>query len=129
MCIVEDSPRIGLISYKTLELLCHSVSLSSKNILSTIKRTKYLEMLLDLLFRHENSNITHTLIERTFLHLFVNEKKFYEEYKYYIFCGMNIIAKTAGRIVNEKFQQVRSKGYFGHLMRIIKIYSTIQTTD
>lgn len=42
---------------------------------------------------------------------------------------MNIIARTAGRISNEKFQQLKGKGYFGHLMRIIKIYSSIQTTD
>ena len=49
------------------------------------------------------------LIERTFLHLFVNEKKFYDEYKYYSFCGMNIITRTAGRISNEKFQQLSYK--------------------
>lgn len=69
------------------------------------------------------------LIERTFLHLFVNEKRFYDEYKHYSFCGMNIIARTAGRIAGEKFQQLKSRGYFGHLMRIIKIYSSIQTTN
>lgn len=69
------------------------------------------------------------LIERTFLHLFVNEKKFYDDYKHYCFCGMNIIARTAGRISHDKFQQLKGKGFFGHLMRIIKIYSSIQTTD
>lgn len=76
--VLDHASKINLVQYKTLELLCHSVSLSSNSILSAIKRTKYLELLLELLFRHENSNITHMLIERTFLHLFVNEKKFYD---------------------------------------------------
>lgn len=64
--------KLGLLHYKVLELLCHSVSLSSMMVLQAIKRAKYLEMLLELLFKHENCNIAHTLIERTYLHLFVN---------------------------------------------------------
>lgn len=40
--MLDQAQRVNLLAYKTLELLCHSVSLSSHSILSAIKRTKYL---------------------------------------------------------------------------------------
>lgn len=59
--------------------------------------------------------------------------------KHYIFCEVKIIDITAGRYLNQfqNDEQVvasmgcgfRRKGYFGHLMKIMKIYSGIQTTD
>lgn len=62
-----------------------------------------------------------------------------EEIKHYIFCEAKIIDITAGRYLSQ-FQNdeqiavsmgrtYRRKGYFGHLMKIMKIYSGIQTTD
>lgn len=42
---------------------------------------------------------------------------------------MNIIKRTVSGIVGEKFEVLKSKPFFGHLMRIIKIYSNIQTTN
>ena len=42
---------------------------------------------------------------------------------------MNIIKKTVSGIVGEKFEVLKAKPFFGHLMRIIKIYSNIQTTN
>lgn len=44
--VLDHATKINLLQYKTLELLCHSVSLSSNSILAAIKRTKYLELLL-----------------------------------------------------------------------------------
>ena len=42
---------------------------------------------------------------------------------------MNIIKSTVSSVIGEKFEVLKSKPYFGHLMRIIKIYSNIQTTN
>ena len=115
--------------FKILEVLCHSISLSSNLLMATIKKNKFFESLLDMLFKHEECNIAHTLIERAFLHIFVSEKMYYEEHKLYLFCEMNIIKRTVSGIVGEKFEVLKSKPFFGHLMRIIKIYSNIQTTN
>jgi hypothetical protein len=62
-----------------------------------------------------------------------------EELKNYIFCEAKIIDITAGRYLSNfpNDEQIavsmgttyRRKGFFGHLMKIMKIYSGIQTTD
>lgn len=79
------------------------------------------------------------MLEKLFLLIFRTERIINEEIKHYIFCEAKIIDITAGRYLSQ-FQNdeqiaasmgcaYRRKGYFGHLMKIMKIYSGIQTTD
>ncbi len=71
--------------------------------------------------------------------IFRTERHINEEIKHFIFCELKIIDLTAGRYLTlfQNDEQIaasmannfRRKGYFGHLMKIMKIYSGIQTTD
>lgn len=74
------------------------------------------------------------LIEKSFYHVFISERKIYEEYKKHLFCELDIIDITVNKMLKlfkeEAFlDQAKSKAYFGHFMRILKIYSGIQPTD
>jgi hypothetical protein len=73
------------------------------------------------------------LIEKSFLHVFISERKIYEQYKKHLFCEIDIIDLTANRVLGQYedskvFETLKRKTYFGHFMRILKIYSGIQTT-
>ena len=51
-----------------------------------------------------------------------------------MFCEIDIIDLTAGKVMSmydegKLFEMMRKKMYFGHFMRILKIYSGIQTTE
>jgi hypothetical protein len=110
------------------------ISISSQKVLSSVKETKFFECLIALLFRFPECNILHMLIEKSFLHIFISDRAIYEQYKKYLFCEMDIIEITANKFLSmfpgEKEQSsAKKKGYFGHFMRILKIYSGIQTTD
>jgi len=66
--------------------------------------------------------------------VFISERKIYDEYKRYLFCKLDIIDLTVNRISKmfqeDKFMEEASKkGYFGHFMRILKIYSGLEQTD
>lgn len=68
------------------------------------------------------------------MHIFTTEKNIYERYKEYLFCEISIIDLTAKRVLEafpegDALERVRAKGYFGNLMKIIKIYSSISTTN
>lgn len=87
-----------------------------------------------LLFTHEKNNILHMLIEKSFLHLFISDRKIYGLYKKHLFCELDIIDCTAGAFMKmfsteQMFKKALKKPYFGHFMRILKIYSGIQTLD
>lgn len=74
------------------------------------------------------------LIEKSFLHVFISERKIYDKYKKHLFCEVDIIQLTAGKVISlyedtKIFEILRTKKYFGHFMRILKIYSGIQTTE
>lgn len=74
------------------------------------------------------------LIEKSFYHVFISERKIYEDYKRHLFCELDIIESTANRMLRlfpqENFLKAASKKpYFGHFMRILRIYSGIKPTD
>jgi hypothetical protein len=74
------------------------------------------------------------LIEKSFLHVFISERKVYEQYKRHLFCEIDIIELTANRVLSQYeegkiFEGLKKKKCFGHFMRILKIYSGIQTTE
>jgi hypothetical protein len=51
-----------------------------------------------------------------------------------LFCELDIIDATVNRILRlfpeqNLLAQLKKKAYFGHFMRILKIYSGIQPTD
>jgi hypothetical protein len=86
------------------------------------------------MFTHERNNILHVLVEKSFLHIFISERKIYQQYKKHLFCEIDIIDGTAGYFlrlfpIDRLFEEGRKKLYFGHFMRILKIYSGIQTED
>jgi hypothetical protein len=39
------------------------------------------------------------LIEKSFYHIFISERKIYEEYKKHLFCDLDIIDLTANRVL------------------------------
>lgn len=117
-----------------IQVLCHCISISSIRIFKKICETKFFICLINLLFRHEQNNILHMLIEKSFYHVFISERKIYQEYKRHLFCEVDIIDITVNRMLKnfreQKFlDEAKSKSYFGHFMRILKIYSGIQPTD
>lgn len=96
--------------------------------------TRFFGVLVGLLFKHEQNNILHMLIEKSFYHIFISERKIYEEYKKHLFCDLDIIELTVGRALRlfpeeHFYDNIKRKAYFGHFMRILKIYSGIQPTD
>ena len=110
------------------------MALSSLAIFNTLKESHFYQTLIDLFFKHENCSILHKLIERSFLHIFEASKKIYDVYKRHLFCEVSIIELTGKRVIDtfssqDSFKVMKRKGYFGLLIRIIKIYSGIQTLD
>jgi hypothetical protein len=83
---IMKAPLITLYEYKLLEVLCHCISISSEELFKTIKDTKFFSCLITLLFKHEENNILHMLIEKSFLHVFISERKIYDQYKKHLFC-------------------------------------------
>jgi hypothetical protein len=86
------------------------------------------------MFIHEKNNILHVLVEKSFLHIFISDRKIYSNYKKHLFCEIDIIDSTAGFFmrqfpIEKLFEEGKKKSYFGHFMRILKIYSGIQTED
>lgn len=115
-------------------MLCHCISISSHKILRRICESRFFGCLIALLFKHEQNNILHMLIEKSFYHVFISERRIYEDYKRHLFCDLDIIDATVSRILrlfkeDNFLQQAQAKPYFGHFMRILKIYSGIQPTD
>lgn len=131
---IMRSGNMDLYLYRLLEILCHCISISSGKILESIKKSKFFGCLIELMFRHENNNILHMLIEKSFLHIFISDRRIYQEYKKHLFCELDVIEMTAGAFermfsIDKIFQEGRKKPYFGHFIRILKIYSGIQTTQ
>lgn len=126
--------KMDLYHYKLLEMLCHCISIASTRILNRICEVQFFGCLIELLFKHENNNILHMLVEKSFYHIFISERKIYEDYKHHLFCDLDIIEATAARVLkafpeNNFLAEVKKKPYVGHFMRILKIYSGIQPTD
>ena len=74
------------------------------------------------------------LIEKSFYHIFISERQIYDEYKKHLFCDLDIIDITVSRMLrmfpeDNFLNMAKKKPYFGHFMRILKIYSGIQPTD
>lgn len=77
------------------------------------------------------------MVEKVFYQMFNSERSVFEEYKKYLFCQANLIEITVGNYLAKikdlgQFKaNINSlhEGYFAYLMRIIKIYSKIQTND
>lgn len=131
---IMNSSKMDLYHYRLLEVLCHCISISSMRIFRRICEVKFFGVLIELLFKHEQVNILHMLVEKSFYHVFISERKIYEEYKKHLFCDLDIIELTASRILRlfpeQGFLSAASKKpYFGHFMRILRIYSGIKPTD
>ena len=121
--------RVTLIDFRILQLLCHSISISSVQIFKVVKKSGFLATLINLLFRLPNANIVHNLIEKVIVHIFKSEKSIYEYYKEHLFHELDIIKMTTVGVINEEFKVLQKKGYLRHLVRIIKIYSQIETNN
>lgn len=96
--------------------------------------SRFFGCLIALLFKHEQNNILHMLIEKSFYHVFISERSIYDDYKRHLFCDLDIIDATVSRVLrlfreDNFLAQAKAKPYFGHFMRILKIYSGIQPTD
>ena len=83
---VMACPRMDIYHFKLLEVLCHCISIASARIFRRIYEVKFFGSLISLLFKHENCNILHMLVERSFYHIFISERKIYEDYKHHLFC-------------------------------------------
>lgn len=63
----------------------------------------------------------------------MTDKKIYENYKKYLFCEISVIDLTVSKILSlypdGELEQAMKKPYFGIFMKIVKIYSGIETTD
>lgn len=123
---LRNAQCFSLQMFKKLELLCHCISLNSPSVFAAVRKVNFFGLLLDLMYKFPDANIMHNLIEKTLLHIFSNEKSLYENYKQHLFCEIDIIGRTANVVIN---REKRFLGYYGHLMRIIKIYSSIQTIN
>lgn len=103
----------------------------------TVKRVKYIELLISLLFKLPSLSIVHKMVEKVFFLVFNSDKGVFEEYRKYLFCQANLIEITVGNYVGRigdlhQFRLAIStshEGFFAYLMRIVKIYSKIQTND
>lgn len=131
---ITSSAKMDLYHYRLLEVLCHCISIASTRIFKRICEVRFFGALIDLIFKHENCNILHMLVEKSFYHVFISERKIYEEYKKHLFCELDIIDLTANRILRlfpeQNFLALASKKpYFGHFMRILRIYSGIKPTE
>lgn len=68
----------------------------------------------------------HCLIEKTMMHIFINEKSIFEEYREHLFCEVDIIGRTLPVVAKPEASKM---SFHGHLMKIIKIYSSIKTVN
>ncbi len=105
-------------------------------IFNAVKESSLIPILIDLLFRFEDCNILHKLIEGLFQELFLVQNSIYDLYKEYLFCTVSIIDLTAIRLYKlfpeaDGYEKAKKKGYFGPLIQIINKYSRImaQTTN
>jgi len=96
---VRKEKTISLYSFNVLEVLCHCITLSSNKILIKVKESDLFPTLIELMFRNEQNNILHKLIERTLSHIFITDKNIYEKYKEYLFIEISIIDLTAKRLL------------------------------
>ena len=69
---IMSAPRMDLYHFRMLEVLCHCISIASNSILRRICEVRFFGNLIDLLFRHEQCNILHMLIEKSFYHVFIS---------------------------------------------------------
>ena len=93
---IMRAPSMNLYLYRLLEILCHCISISSLKIFDCIKKANFFGCLINLMFKHENNNILHMLIEKSFLHVFISDRKIYLDYKKHLFCEIDVIEITAG---------------------------------
>ena len=110
-----------------VSVLCQSTFLNNRKVFETVRSSQFFPKLLQLFFENPASNILHNLINKTIEHVFSDEKLIYEDYKEHLFCEVDIIQLTIPKIHNETLASMRDKHWFGHLVRIIKNYSKIQT--
>ena len=131
---VKNSNKITLYQYKLTEVLCHCMTLSSQQMMTVIKESELFPVMIDIMFRDGNCNIFHNLLERAIRHIIVTDKKIFDKYRRYLFCEISIMDLTIRRLSemfpnDENLLQVRKTPYFGILMSIVKVYSTITTSD
>ena len=96
---VMGCQKIDLYHYRLLEVFCHCISIASMRIFRAICDCGFFASLVELLFRHSANNVLHMLIEKSFYHVFISERKIYEEYKRHLFCEVDIIKATVSRIL------------------------------
>lgn len=59
----------------------------------------FFQLLGTLLFRHEQLNILHMLIKKSFTHIFTNDRPIYHEYRRHLFQEADLLEMLAGRPV------------------------------
>ena len=75
---ILNVPRIDLYHYRLLEVLCHCISIASMRIFKAICDCGFFAGLVELLFKHAQNSVLHMLIEKSFYHVFISERKIYE---------------------------------------------------
>lgn len=108
--------------FKVLELLCHCVTLSSPNVFRAVQKVNFFSVLLDLMAKFEQANILHGLIEKLFAIIFKTDRSIGEAYKVHLFCELDIILRSIQMIGGQQASH-HKKGFFGHMFKIVKIYS------
>jgi hypothetical protein len=117
---------------RLIEIFMPAIELSSFKISQIVRDSKFLENLLSLMFKWPNLSIVHKQVERAFCAVFCSERRVCEVYRKYLFCEASIIEKTAGECLNRVESigdQSLKLGWFSYLMKIVKVYSKIQTND
>ena len=82
-----------------------------------------------MIFHNENVNILHTLISKLTEVVFSQERAIYDQYQEHLFCEVDIISLTILPIQKDTMKTAITKNHFGHLIKIIKNYSKIQTNN
>ncbi len=83
---LNDCKVFTVYEAKLVELINASLALNSHKIFNCVKNCKYLETLIDLMFKFEYCNIFGMMLEKLFLMIFRTERLINEEIKHFIFC-------------------------------------------
>lgn len=76
--IINNATTLTLYHSKLIEIFNMALELSSKKLTETIKRVKWIEMLVSLLSRFPQLSIIHRMVEKVFYQMFNSERSVFE---------------------------------------------------
>jgi hypothetical protein len=72
--MLATTPIFTLYHSKVLEIFNMALELSSRKIVEAMKKSKYIENLIGLLFKFPNYSIMHKMVEKVFYQIFNSER-------------------------------------------------------